>query len=280
MSSRKNRGGGLKGSVASVLTLLVLAGVILGWAKVNHINSIEGVYGYFKAQSDHAWKCGAGDAKWNCDKGGSGTSGKTSGHSSSGGSTASNGSGSGSGSGSGTSGTTASGKTALVQKLDKVTVADPAKVDYNRSEWKHWIGSPCNTRETVLKTQGTNVRTDKNCKIISGTWNEPYLGKTVTNSGSLDIDHVIPLGYVAAHGGQSWSAAKKQQYANDPSLLLAVDSGENRSKGDQGPSGYMPTNKNFQCQYATYWVNTATKYNISITAADKAKLVAALQKCA
>lgn len=167
--------------------------------------------------------------------------------------------------------------------LDNLTVAPSHQVAYKRSEWKHWIdvNGKCNAREEVLVRQGKNVKTDpKTCRVISGTWVDPYSGQTITDPKKIDIDHIIPLGYVARSGGQDWSAEKKQEYANDvDKVLLAVSATENRSKSDKGPAQYMPPNSDYACQYSKEWIDIAGKYKISITQEDKQALSAGLDKC-
>lgn len=151
---------------------------------------------------------------------------------------------------------------------------------YDRSEWKHWTGSPCNTREQVLKDQGENVKTGDRCRVQSGSWEDPFTGNTVTDAGSLDIDHIVPLGYVHSHGGHAWDAAKKEEFANDPLNLRAVDAGENRSKGSQGPSDWnVPKNKDFQCEYGVIWVDVMEKYDLTIQPEDKEVIEENLSKC-
>lgn len=183
----------------------------------------------------------------------------------------------------------------LSKKLDGVIVDKPQKVDYNRKEWKHWIsaGSSCwNTREEVLfrdAQQDSLLMLDKSkketknkkdaCYIIGGEWIDPYSRDVITDPKKIDIDHVIPLGYVAKHGGQDWDFEKKKAYANDYEGLLAVSAAENRSKSDKGPEEYMPPNKEFHCGYAKQFIHMAYKYNISITAGDQKVLKKALNTC-
>lgn len=66
---------------------------------------------------------------------------------------------------------------------------------YSRDLFPHWItiSGTCNTRETVLKRDGTSVVTDSACAATSGTWKSPYDGATWTAASDVDIDHVVPL---------------------------------------------------------------------------------------
>lgn len=274
--------GGLKGMLSTGFILLVIVSSVIGWAKVNNISTVPGAYNYFKSWSDQAWDCGAGDAEWNCetpvltDPGGNpgvnpipnpGQDNENSNE----------------GSNSGTDDPVVAPtapKEKVFTALDALSIAPEKDVDYDRSSWKHWTGSPCDTRETALSQQGSNVVQDpKSCKAVSGTWIDPYSGATFTNASELDIDHVIPLGYAAKHGGQDWPAETKAQFANDLTHLLAVSAKENRSKSDSGPEEYMPSNKKFHCDYSKLWVSSAAKYGISITEGDRLALKSGLQMC-
>ena len=155
-------------------------------------------------------------------------------------------------------------------------------VKYKRTEWKHWvmIEGNCDAREESLKRVG--FKTDPStCKALPGfEYHEPYTGKTVTNPRKLDIDHLIPLGYVASEGGQSWSPQQKQTYANDvDTVLIPADASSNRQKGDKGPGEWMPSDKGYHCEYAKRWITIANKYGIGATDKDKQALTAAIKTC-
>jgi len=270
----KKGGGSFKGGMLSALTLFAIIAVIFGWGKTNDINSVKDGYDYFKSWSDKAFDCGADKAEWTCE--GSGSNGGGSG---------SNNNSDKSGSGSNTSKPNnpeeaKKDRDKYIATLETLKEGSQEKVDYKRSEWKHWIGNPCDTRETVLKNQGKNVKTDsKTCKALSGTWVEPYANETFTDASKLDIDHIVPLSYAAKAGGNNWDAKKKEQFANDQSQLLAVSASENRKKSDKGPGDYMPPNKNFHCDYSKKWVDTVKKYDLAISDKDKRALKVGLQKC-
>src|SRR6266536_4288977 len=66
---------------------------------------------------------------------------------------------------------------------------------YSRDLFPHWItiSGTCNTRETVLRRDGTSVVTDSSCAAVSGRWYSPYDGATWFAPSDVDIDHVVPL---------------------------------------------------------------------------------------
>src|SRR5690606_947722 len=64
--------------------------------------------------------------------------------------------------------------------LSALKVAPEDRTGYNRDLFPHWItiSGTCNTRETVLKRDGTNVVTNSSCAATSGSWYSPYDGAT------------------------------------------------------------------------------------------------------
>ncbi len=162
---------------------------------------------------------------------------------------------------------------AVLATLNSIKVAPAQNVKYVRSQWKHWsdlTGNGCDTREDVLIASGENVQTDpKTCKVLSGTWHEQYTPQVFTDPNKMDLDHVVPLAWAAANGGNDWDLNKKEQFANDQGNLILASASENRKKGDKGPSGYLPPNEAFQCTYVTHFVNTVAKWGLTIPQADK-----------
>lgn len=81
-------------------------------------------------------------------------------------------------------------------QLAGLTVAASGSMSgYSRDEFPHWItqSGSCDTREVVLKRDGTGVVQSSSCAATSGTWVSPYDGATWTASGDVDIDHMVPL---------------------------------------------------------------------------------------
>ena len=269
----KKRGGGMPGKgqaskgLFTGVWLIVIAGSLLAFAKSNGINSFEDVYDYSKSWSDHLREdCNMQEAKWECganSPGGSGGSDPIVG---------------------GQSDLTKDEISSLERKLKAIPEKSASTVSYSREDWQHWstLGNQkCDARQQTLLNQGKNVKTEPSdpCDVISGEWIDPYGKEKITNPSYVDIDHVIPLSWAAQNGGQAWPSDKKEAFANDLSQLIASSRAENRGKGDKGPSEYMPPETSYHCEYAEIWVLTATKYGLSMPAADKAVLSKALATC-
>ncbi|MCN9243605.1 HNH endonuclease family protein [Streptomyces sp. RY43-2] len=167
--------------------------------------------------------------------------------------------------------------------LSSLTVAAEDRTGYDRSLFPHWItiSGTCDTRETVLKRDGSNVVTDSACASTSGSWYSEYDGTTLTSSSGLDIDHLVPLAEAWDSGASTWTTAQRQAFANDLTRpqLIAVSAGSNRSKGDKDPAEWLPTRSAYVCTYARAWVQVKHYYKLSVDTAEKSALQSALKGC-
>ncbi|KAK4107660.1 hypothetical protein N656DRAFT_719645 [Canariomyces notabilis] len=154
---------------------------------------------------------------------------------------------------------------------------------YNRDKFPHWItiSGACNTRETVLKRDGTNIVTDSSCYPTSGRWYSPYDGATWTVASDVDIDHMVPLKNAWISGANTWTTSKRSDFANDLSRpqLWAVTDNVNQAKSDQSPDQWKPSLTSFHCTYAKSWVAVKYAYGLSITSAEKSSLSSMLNTC-
>lgn len=183
-------------------------------------------------------------------------------------------------------------KEQALSDLNQVRIAESDDASYSRADYKHWVSSTSapnhpmgtpgcmNVRNAIIARAGQQVQLSSNgCKVESATITDPY-GAGDLSISEVDIDHVVPLEYVNQHGGASWSAQRKQDYANDMSQghLLAVSSSANRQKGSKGPAEWMPAAN--QCEYAKSWAGTLQQWDLTTTRADWNKLNNVIQQCA
>lgn len=162
--------------------------------------------------------------------------------------------------------------------------AEGAMTGYSRDKFPHWItpsGTTCNTRESVLKRDGTNVVTDSSCAATSGRWYSPYDGATWTAASDVDIDHIVPLAEAWRSGASSWAQSRRQTFANDTNnpQLIAVTDNVNQSKGDQDPASWSPPLQSYRCTYAKMWVRTKDNYDLTVQQSEKDALTAMLGTC-
>ena len=176
--------------------------------------------------------------------------------------------------------TTASAQT----KLNALTVATQGSTSgYSRDLFPHWIAisGNCNTRETVLKRDGSSVVTDNACASTSGRWFSPYDGATWTAASDVDIDHVVPLAEAWRSGANAWTTSRRQSFANDLTRpqLIAVTDNVNQSKGDQDPSTWQPSVTSYRCTYAKMWIAVKSYWDLTLQSTEKTALQTMLDTC-
>ncbi|TCC47658.1 HNH endonuclease [Kribbella capetownensis] len=154
---------------------------------------------------------------------------------------------------------------------------------YSRDLFPHWItqSGSCDTREEVLKRDGTGVAVDSSCQPTTGRWYSVYDATYVEDSSGVDIDHIVPLAEAWKSGANAWTTARRQQFANDLSIaqLIAVSASSNRSKGDSDPASWQPTNASVHCIYAREWIWVKHTYGLSLQSAEKTALQQMLATC-
>ena len=175
-------------------------------------------------------------------------------------------------------------KATAQSQLNALTVAAEGSLSgYSRDLFPHWItiSGTCNTRETVLKRDGSNVVTDSACASTSGSWFSPYDGATWTAASDLDIDHLVPLAEAWDSGASDWTTSQRQAFANDLTRpqLIAVTDNVNQAKGDQDPATWMPSRTAYRCTYVRAWVQVKYYYDLSVDSAEKSALTNYLSSC-
>jgi hypothetical protein len=168
--------------------------------------------------------------------------------------------------------------------LTQLTVkAEGSSTGYSRDLFPHWItqSGACNTREVVLKRDGTNVVQDSSCAATSGKWFSVYDGATWSAASDVDIDHMVPLAEAWRSGASGWTTSQRQSFANDLTRpqLIAVTDNVNQSKGDQDPATWLPSVTSYRCTYVRAWVQVKYYWKLSIDSAEKSALQSVLNGC-
>ena len=188
--------------------------------------------------------------------------------------------------------------------------------------WTDVDGDGCDTRNEILvrdltdtdfsRADGVQNREEgrgrgagvcPDATVWSGTLQDPYTGRTITftrgqdTSAAVQIDHVVPLNYLYAHGAWQWDERTRLLVANDPLNLIAVDGEANQAKGacgpascpvgstdtgswrPTGPGGWWPSNSSYRCTYARRFVSVAGAYQLGLPQADREALRSTLTDC-
>ncbi|KAG0087783.1 hypothetical protein BGZ92_006978 [Podila epicladia] len=166
--------------------------------------------------------------------------------------------------------------------LASLTV-EPERNDppYDRKLFPHWIkvSGACDTRETVLKRDGTTVITNPDCVPTTGIWHSPYDDTRWVLPTDVDIDHVVPLKEAWVSGARLWTSKQREAFANAltrPQLVTVTDN-VNQAKGDQDPSSWMPPHSSYHCVYLRAWVQVKYYYGLSIDPAEKTAISSKLK---
>jgi hypothetical protein len=168
----------------------------------------------------------------------------------------------------------------LTDAVAMLPMADENRSGYSRDKFRHWNAGDdpadgCNTRNEVLIHEAIEPPTvGPSCRLTGGHWWSYYDAITVTSASGLDIDHMVPLAEAWDSGASSWTAQRREQYANDQGAeasLVAVTARSNRQKADQDPSTWMPPAAEAHCRYAAEWVGTKLRWSL---AADTPELAA------
>ena len=96
-----------------------------------------------------------------------------------------------------------SANTAQTQLASLTVRAEGSSTGYSRDKFPHWhtVSGTCDTRDEVLKRDGTGVTVDSNCEPTAGKWYSVYDATYITDDSAVDIDHIVPL-------SEAWKSAR------------------------------------------------------------------------
>lgn len=142
----------------------------------------------------------------------------------------------------------------------------------------------CNTRDDILARDMTELDI-RDCKVYAGVLDDPYTGKIIrftrgpSTSSLVQIDHVVALSDAWQKGAQYVSTETREQLANDPLELLAVDGKANQEKSDGDAATWLPPNKSYRCRYVARQISVKQKYSLWVTIAEKEAMQRVLSTC-
>ena len=163
--------------------------------------------------------------------------------------------------------------------------------NYQRSAFgEAWLDADangCDTRNDILRRDLTDVTYTEGtlCTVAAGTLAEPYTGRQVSfkrgrdSSVAIQIDHVVALGNAWQTGAAALTPQQRQNLANDPLNLLAVDGRANQEKSDGDAATWLPPEKAFRCLYVARQISVKAAYQLWVTPAEKAAMQRILGPC-
>lgn len=171
--------------------------------------------------------------------------------------------------------------------LAMLRVAPENRAGYDRSLFVHWIdadGDGCDTRHEVLIAQAiVKPRVGAGCTLTGGTWVSLYDGLLVTDPAGLQIDHVVALAEAWDSGASTWTAARREAYANDldvPFALLAVSAATNQSKSDDDPADWLPPAPAATCPFLGDWIAVKVRWDLAVDPRELDALAHDIRDCA
>lgn len=166
------------------------------------------------------------------------------------------------------------------------------KTGYSRDRfgaaWADVDHNGCDTRNDILNrdlTDKTYKAGTHDCVVTSGTLADPYTGTIIDfvrgqdTSSAVQIDHVVALSDAWQKGAQQLSDDLREQLANDPYNLLAVDGPSNQQKSDGDAATWLPANKSFRCAYVARQIGVKHKYSLWVTQSEHDAMANVLSSC-
>ena len=175
-----------------------------------------------------------------------------------------------------------------------VRSADEASAvpDYDRQafgqRWADTDHNGCDTRNDILArdlARPTFKPGTRDCVVLTGTLAEPYTGTTIQfqrgdkSSALVQIDHVVALADAWRSGAWQWDAQRRQEFANDPENLLAVDGAANEDKSASSADQWLPPNAAYRCDYVKRQIAVKYAYGLSVTQAEQDAMATQLTTC-
>ena len=172
--------------------------------------------------------------------------------------------------------------------------ADGSMTGYSRDGFRHWSDAQeygwrlpattpdpasCDVRDAALIRDGRGEVVQSGCYVARGRWFDPYTGHTYYRPSDIDIDHVVPLAEAWRTGARSWSAAKRERFANVRMDVLSVEDNANASKGDRAPEAWKPPRRAYWCTYSRKWINIKYYWHLTATGTEKTTLKQMLSTC-
>jgi len=167
-------------------------------------------------------------------------------------------------------------------------VAPESRTGYVRTKFTHWVNSDgnklgCDARKAaIIRDAQVKPTVGKACALEGGKWTSVYDNVVVDKAGSLDVDHMVPLAEAWDSGASAWTPEKRKMYANDlsdPRHLISVTAASNRSKSDQDPADWMPTNTAYTCTYIANWVSIKVRWALTVDDKELKALSGYAAKC-
>ncbi|WP_346771035.1 HNH endonuclease family protein [Janibacter cremeus] len=143
------------------------------------------------------------------------------------------------------------------------------------------------TRNDVLRRDLTGTTLDPGtggCVVLTGTLQDPFTGTTISfvrgqeTSREVQVDHLVALSNAWQTGAQQLGEQRREDLANDPLNLLAVQGSANAQKGDGDAATWLPRAA-YRCEYAAGQIAVKQRYDLWVTPHERDALTRILGAC-
>ncbi len=134
------------------------------------------------------------------------------------------------------------GAAAGVASWSSSRVSAPAATAASPATYRVPAGEPCTAAQYSQHgaralfgdepSTSTRRKTLARLKLPSGAWPDAYLGISISDPGSMDVDHVVSLQDAWVSGACHWPYAQRRAFGRDQANLVLTLARVNRSKGD------------------------------------------------
>jgi hypothetical protein len=184
------------------------------------------------------------------------------------------------------SGEVSTNQPSFEELIGQLKVATEVSSGYDRDLFKHWVDADrdgCDTRREVLIEESlTPVTVGSGCSISGGSWFSAYDSRNTTDASTFDIDHMVPLKEAWDSGAHAWDSKTRESFANDLGFaqsLIAVSASSNRSKSDRDPADWLPTNREYVCEYIYSWVQVKIRWSLTADSREVSALRSNSEDC-
>ena len=102
--------------------------------------------------------------------------------------------------------------------ISDLPVTDEVRTGYDRDLFRHWVdadGDGCDARSEVLIAEADDpTSVGPGCALSGGRWFSYYDRVSSTETGDVDIDHMVPLAEASDSGAHAWTPEQREAYAN------------------------------------------------------------------
>lgn len=183
-------------------------------------------------------------------------------------------------------------ETPVTEALLELPAPAGAPPPYQRDEfgpaWADTDHNGCDTRNDILARDMENVvykDGTRDCVVLRGSLDDPYTGQNIRfqrgqgTSQEVQIDHVVALSDAWKSGAWQWDAQRRQQFANDPLNLLAVDGPANQQKSAFAADQWLPSNSAAHCDFAARQIAVKNEWDLGVTEPERTALAAVIANC-